>query len=188
MVGLPYQSPQWVLYNLKPVWVIQRNDQGDAPLSGGRVGVQIVPHLELSSASRARIRLMYCLTSALSVNTYTFLLKVKGISQISAEKGVMADYWLNNHFSKSFLVTLSSRRVIITIPMGTGSTCACRMMGRDNPSLVHVSCPPLPLVPLFILVHPISKRNLRNVPRVMLESLIVFMRRWERDICCMTFV
>ena len=30
-------------------------------------GVQIVPHLELSSESRARIRLMYCLTSALSV-------------------------------------------------------------------------------------------------------------------------
>ena len=34
-------------------------------------GVQIVPHLELSSESRDRIRLMYCLTSALSVNTCT---------------------------------------------------------------------------------------------------------------------
>ena len=47
-------------------------------------GVQIVPHLELSSASRLRIFFLYCLTSLLSVNISTTSLTEKYHSSVSS--------------------------------------------------------------------------------------------------------
>ena len=54
-----------------------------------RVGVQIVPHLRFSSGSRARIFLIYCLGSALSVSATTTSTTEKNHSCASSSHTVL---------------------------------------------------------------------------------------------------
>ena len=68
---LARRSAAWVLRRLPSGAIISR-------------GVQIVPHLELSSGSRARIRQTYCFMSSLSVNTCTISATAKQYFSFSA--------------------------------------------------------------------------------------------------------
>ena len=62
-------------------------------------GVQIVPHLELSSGLRERIFLIYCFGSALSVNTATTSTTEKNYSCASSSHKVLTLFSITSSFS-----------------------------------------------------------------------------------------
>ena len=81
-----------------------------------------------------------------------------------------------SHSSNCFLEMPRVLRLLLTTLSGTGSICVCNVIGRFNPSLVHNSWPPLPLVPFSNREHPFSNRNSLKSLSGMLDILTVFMQ------------